>query len=63
MVVKLASSRVSTVLNNFKGNHYPKNVILSAVFFYVRYGVFYRDLEEPMEQRGADVDHATFIRW
>ena len=26
----------------------PKNVILYAVFFYVRYGVSYRDLEEIM---------------
>ena len=26
-----------------KGAHFPKDVILYAVFFYVRYGVFYRD--------------------
>nr|WP_255613899.1 hypothetical protein [Pseudogemmobacter faecipullorum] len=30
----------------FKGVHYPKSVILYAVFFYVRYAVSYRDLEE-----------------
>jgi hypothetical protein len=30
----------------FKGTHFPKDVILYAVFFYVRYGVSYRDLEE-----------------
>ena len=30
---------------SFKGTHYPKSVILYAVFFYVRYGVSYRDLE------------------
>jgi len=28
---------------SFKGAHYPKEVILYAVFFYVRYGVSYRD--------------------
>ena len=33
---------------NFKGTHYPKDVILYAVFFYVRYGVSYHDLEEIM---------------
>jgi len=44
---------------DFKGAHYPKNVILYAVYFYVRYGVSYRDLEEL----GADVDHATLNRW
>jgi putative transposase len=31
---------------DFKGAHYPKSVILYAVYFYVRYGVSYRDLEE-----------------
>ena len=35
---------------DFKGSHYPKDVILYAVFFYVRYAVSYRDLEEIMEE-------------
>ena len=29
---------------SFKGAHFPKDIILYAVFFYVRYGVSYRDL-------------------
>lgn len=48
---------------DFKGNHYPKSVILYAVFFYVRYAVSYRDLEEIMVERGIHVDHATLNRW
>jgi len=48
---------------SFKGAQFPKDVILYAVFFYVRYGVSYRDLEEIMEERGVDVDHATLNRW
>lgn len=48
---------------DFKGSHYPKAVILYAVFFYVRYGVSYRDLEEIMAERGVEVDHATLNRW
>jgi len=44
---------------DFKGAHYPKSVILFAVFFYLRYPVSYRDLEEIMEKCGVDVDHAT----
>tara|TARA_R110002049_G_scaffold99767_3_gene242798 strand:- start:55 stop:741 length:687 start_codon:yes stop_codon:yes gene_type:complete len=48
---------------DFKGVHYPKDVILFAVFFYVRYAVSYRDLEEIMAERGVDVDHATLSRW
>jgi putative transposase len=50
-------------MTNFKGNHYPKDVILYAVFFYVRYAVSYRDLEEIMAERGVEVDHATLNRW
>ncbi len=48
---------------DFKGSHYPKSVILYAVFFYVRYAVSYRDLEEIMEERGVCVDHTTLNRW
>jgi putative transposase len=48
---------------DFKGNHFPKIVILFAVFFYVRYGVLYRDLEEIMAERGVEIDHATLNRW
>ena len=38
-------------------------MILHAVFFYLRYGVSYRDLEEIMAERGVDLDHATLNRW
>jgi hypothetical protein len=49
MVLKQASNRVYRMSVDFKGAHYPKSVILYAVYFYVRYGVSYRDLEEIME--------------
>jgi putative transposase len=48
---------------SFKGAHFPKEVILHAVFFYLRYGVSYRDLEEIILERGVDLDHATLNRW
>lgn len=48
---------------DFKGAQYPKAAILYAVFFYVRYAVSYRDLEEIMAERGVAVDHATLNRW
>jgi putative transposase len=48
---------------DFKGSHYPKDVILYAVFFYVRYAVSYRDLEEIMAERGVAVEHATLNRF
>ena len=48
---------------DFKGAHFPKSVILYAVFFYVRYPVSYRDLQEIMAERGVQIDHATLNRW
>ena len=55
MFVKKATGRVSNMTIDFKGSHYPKDVILYAVFFYVRYAVSYRDLEEIMAERGVQV--------
>lgn len=57
-----ANIRIETLIN-FKGAHYPKSVIRYAVYFYVRFGVSYRDLEEIMAERGVPVDHATLNRW
>lgn len=48
---------------SFKGAQFPKSAVLYAVFFYVRYAVSYRDLEEIMAERGVTVDHATLNRW
>ena len=48
---------------SFKGTRFPKDVILYAAFFYVRYGFSYRDLEAIMEERGVKVDHSTLNRW
>ena len=48
---------------SLKGCHFPKDVVLYAVFFYLRYTVSYRDLEEIMAERGVSVDHATLNRW
>lgn len=48
---------------SFKGAQYPKDVLLFAVFFYVRYGVSYCDLEEIIGERGVSVDHTTLNRW
>jgi putative transposase len=54
---------IKIAMISFKGTHYPKDVILYAVFFYVRYGVSYHDLEEILEERGVTVDHATLNPW
>ena len=48
---------------SFKGAQFPKDVILFAVFFDVRYTVSCRDLEAIVAKRGVRVDHATLNRW
>lgn len=49
----------------FSGRHYPKDMISwavrSAVRWYCRYGLSYRDLEEMLTERGVPVDHTTVI--
>jgi putative transposase len=63
LLVSEFENECPTLTIEFKENHFPKSVILYAVFFYVRYGVSYRDLEEIMAERGVVIDHATLNRW
>ncbi|SOY77680.1 transposase [Cupriavidus taiwanensis] len=43
--------------------HYPLDVILLCVRWYVAYSLSLRDLEEMMAERGIAVDHSTVHRW
>ena len=44
---------------SFKGAHFPQEIILMGVRWYVAYPLSYRHVEELMEERGVPVDHAT----
>ena len=48
---------------SFKGAHFPQDIILTSVRWYVTYPLSYRHVEELMEERGVSVDHATIQRW
>jgi putative transposase len=48
---------------SFKGAHFPKDIILMGIRWYVAYPLSYRHVEELMEERGVPVDHATIQRW
>lgn len=48
---------------SFKGCHFPKEVILWSIRWYVAYPLAYRMLEEMLSERGIKVDHATIQRW
>ncbi|SIT41222.1 transposase [Paraburkholderia piptadeniae] len=43
--------------------HYPVDVILLCVRWYVAYSLSLRNLEEMMAERGVEVDHSTVHRW
>jgi putative transposase len=48
---------------SFKRRHYPKEVILMSVRWYIAYALSYRNIEEMLLERGISVDHATLNRW
>jgi transposase-like protein len=48
---------------SFKGCHFPKDIILMCIRWYVAYPLSYRHVEELMEERGVSLDHATVNRW
>ena len=41
---------------SFKGAHFPKEVILMGVRWYVAYPLSTRHVEELMEERGVEVE-------
>jgi transposase-like protein len=47
----------------FAGFHFPPDVIVIAVRWYLRYSLSYRDVEELLIERGVEVDHVTVYRW
>src|SRR5262245_59591320 len=48
---------------SFKGTHFPQEIILPCVRWYVAYPLSARHVEELMRERGVPVDHATVNRW
>ncbi|MSQ76650.1 MAG: IS6 family transposase, partial [Rhodoferax sp.] len=43
--------------------HYPLEVMLTCVRWYVAYPLSLRHVEEMMHERGVFVDHSTVHRW
>jgi transposase-like protein len=55
--------RVPPPRSGFAGFRFPREVIVLAVRWYLRYGLSYRDVEELLAERGIEVDHVTVYRW
>ena len=48
---------------SFKGAHFPQDIILMGVRWYLAYPLSYRPVEALLEARGVPIDHATIPRW
>jgi transposase-like protein len=48
---------------SFKGAHFPQEIMLMGVRWYVAYPLSYRHVEALMTERGVPIDHATIQRW
>jgi putative transposase len=48
---------------SFRGAHFPQDIILTGVRWYVAYPLSTRHVEELMRERGVHVDHSTINRW
>ena len=48
---------------SFKGAHFPPDVILMGIRWYLAYPLSTRHVEELMQERGVNVDHSTVNRW
>src|SRR6266446_4672674 len=53
----------SSVCGLFKWRQFEPEVILLAVGWYLRFSLFYLDVEELLAERGLLVDHVTVWRW
>ncbi len=58
--MKTLNPTVARVLQRL---HYPLDVILTCVRWYVAYPLSLRNLEDMMAERGVAVDHSTVHRW
>src|SRR5471032_2252602 len=57
---KILPAGIAKVLKRL---HYPLDVILLCVRWYVAYSLSLRNLEEMMAERGFEVDHSSVHRW
>jgi transposase-like protein len=54
--------RRATMAISFKGAHFPPDIMLKGVRWYVAYPLSTRHVEELMLERGVHVDHSTINR-
>lgn len=48
---------------SFSGRHYPSDIIMMALRYYLAYKLSYREIEEIFAERHIHFDHSTLNRW
>ncbi|GIU51924.1 IS6 family transposase [Shewanella sairae] len=48
---------------NFSGHHFPTDIIMQALRYYLAYKLSYREIEEMFAERNIHFDHSTLNRW
>ncbi|AAN52999.1 IS6-like element ISSod8 family transposase [Shewanella oneidensis] len=48
---------------NFSGRHFPSDIIMQALRYYLAYKLSYREIEEMFAERNIHFDHSTLNRW
>lgn len=63
-MLNFRQSLINSALHKvLKRLHYPLEVMLTCVRWYVTYPLSFRHIEEMMQERGVFVDHVTVHRW
>ncbi|MEM0949710.1 MAG: hypothetical protein AAGK37_20090 [Pseudomonadota bacterium] len=47
----------------FKHHRFPREIVLSAVRWYLRYLLSYQDVVDLLAERGVTIDRSTVYRW
>lgn len=48
---------------SYARHQFPPAIIQHAVWLYFRFALSYRDVEDPLAERGVDVSYETVRRW
>jgi putative transposase len=48
---------------SFKRHRFPPDIIRYAIWLYARFTLSFRDVEEPLAERGVDASYETVRRW
>ena len=48
---------------NLSGRHYPSDIIMYALRYYLAYKLSYREIDEIFAERNIHFDYSTLNRW